>query len=157
MREKANGEVTYSLADHIFIVLQANKDNGNHFMTYSDLAIDVMQRIKGLEKDKYKRKVIQPKSIRGAMGEVRNLADLEGMTIVTDRKPTDGNGPFEGWIIDGWRIATEDDKGYIEQELEIRAIRGNSFFDSQKRIRSTATKSGILPQETKKHRKSIEE
>ena len=146
MREKINGEITYALADHIFIVLQANKDNGNHFMTDSDLAIDVMQRIKGIDKDKYSRKVIQPKSIRGAMGDVRNIADAEGMTIVTDRKTTQSKtSQLSGWIIEGWRIATEQDKGYIEQELELRTQIGTRFTDTAKRIRDTATKSKILP------------
>ena len=151
MREKVNGEITFSLADHIFVVLQDNKDNGNEFMTDSDIAIDVMARVKTLLNDKYRRKVIQPKSIRGAMGEVRNLADAEGMTIVTDRKPTEGkNSVFDGWVIDGWRIATEEDKGYIEQELKLRMQKGAGFSDSVKRIRGTATKSGILPHELDK-------
>lgn len=146
-KETGKEEIQYSLAEHIFIVLQANKDNGNEFMTDSDIAIDVMQRVKTLPKDKYKRKIIQPKSIRGAMGDVRNLADSEGMTIVTDRKATDKKNFFDGWIIDGWRIATEQDKDYIEQELKIRALREDGYSDSQKRIKNTATASGILPSE----------
>lgn len=123
MRTKKDGTEVMSLADHIWNVLEANEANGNEFMNESAIAIDVMANVRGRPQDKtlYGR-VIQPKSIKSCMGSVRAIADLNGATIVAERKFHDEKGTaLKGWIILGWRIASDEDEDYITHELSIRA------------------------------------
>jgi len=154
---KKNGEEILSLADHVWLVLLNNLKGDNHWLNESDIAIRVMSNVLGRPQDKtLYGKVIQPKSIKSCMGTVRSMADIEGMTIVAERKTEDDKGnDLKGWIITGWRIATEEDQDYIQHELELRAIRETGYADNRKRIHHTAKTSGLLPKESPQE--SIEE
>ena len=127
---KKDKVIVLSLTDHIWQVLEQNNENGNSWLNESEIAIRVMSNVLGRPEDKtLYGKVIQPKSIKSCMGSVRNLADVNGVTIVAERKFKDDNGKdLKGWIITGWRISTEDDKDYITHEIEIRTTmrRGSS-------------------------------
>ena len=120
---KKDDVTVLSLTDHVWQVLEENNNNGNHFLNESEIAIRVMSNVLGRPEDKtLYGKVIQPKSIKSCMGSVRNLADVNGVTIVAERKFTDDNGKtLKGWLITGWRISTEEDEDYIKHEIQIRA------------------------------------
>jgi len=136
MYTKKDKTIVMSLTDHVWTVLKENNDNGNHWLTESDIAIRVMSNVLGRPDDKsLYGKVIQPKSIKSIMGAVRGLADTKGMTIVARRKFEDDNGKnLKGWIITGWRISTEEDEDYITHEIKIRATMRNGASEGIRKI-----------------------
>jgi hypothetical protein len=135
MKTKTNGVVKYSLADHIWIILKENIDNGNPFLGLYDLSLLLMNRINTIPNDKYYKKQIQYKTIKATMGMVRNLANANNMTIVAERKTTNDAGKsLGGWIVIGWRIADERDEDYIRKEIEIRNTQETGLRTSRERI-----------------------
>ena len=141
MRKDKNGNDVMSLADHIWHVLEANEANGNEFMDESMIAIDVMTIVRGRPQDKplYGR-VIQPKSIKSCMGSVRGIADENGATIIAERKFHDEKGTaLKGWIILGWRIASDEDENYIAHELSIRATIEKGQGKMRRRLKGDQT------------------
>lgn len=154
MIELNNGEKKFSIADHILIILKENNNNGNKFLTNSDIAIRVMSRILGMPGDNQYGKVIQPKTIQSLMGEVRKLADEEGITIIADRRNPKTREPSK-IRISGWRIATEGDDEYIRKEIELRAERRDSYESNREKIQSTAEKSKLLPKGSNTYAKAL--
>jgi len=138
-----------SLPDHILQVLEENLNNGNNWMTASDISIEVMSNVRGRPQDKRLfRKIIQAKTIKSHMGYVRDLADAKGMTVVAERKfKNDDGDPLQGYHITAWRIATEEDIDYIQHELQLRATKEANLSNKRRKIRSTAKRKGLLPPE----------
>ena len=136
MYQKKDSTVVMSLADHVWAVLKANYDNGNHWLNASEIAVRVISNVLGRPEDKaLYGQVIMPKSIKASMNAVRAIGEAEHHTVVAERKFEDDNGKaLKGWIVTGWRISTPEDGDYINHEILIRATMRNGVSKSIQKI-----------------------
>jgi len=83
------------------------------------------------------------KMIKERMWKVRELAEQEGTLIIPMRKRIPNS--TRGFKITAWKIATIDDRKYIEDELMYKLHNGDSRKKSTIRFVKTAVASSMLP------------
>lgn len=145
------------LEEIILEVLANNYDDGNAFMSDGEIAYQCMGLL--YEKGIKRKTIITPIAVRARMSKVRESADDQGITIVSERmiepaideKTKKVLYERKGWKVKRWRIAGEEDEGYIKREIELRLERSDNLSVVAKRIQETAIRKGLIGKpETKK-------
>jgi len=128
-----------NLQTQILQVLEDNLKANGSFMTISDIAGAVFGN--GYVK---KTAFIHDQMIKERMGQVRELADANGLLIIPKRKPTK-NDKNKKFLIEGWKIAVQGfDDDYVYDELMYKRNNGQARTKSFKNLLNKAQSKGMI-------------
>ena len=136
-----------SLETKILNTLENNRDGNNVFMSPEDIAIEIYGS-EIFSSNTATFRVIQDElttKVRQRMGQVKELADENGMTVIPRRKPVKGG--TKKFRIIGWKILTEGDEAFIVDELMYKRQNGQSRINSFNQLKEVAVRKGLLAAE----------
>ena len=131
----------------ILNVLEINRDSENVFMTPEDITIAIYgNEIFSANTSKFRE--MQDDLIRGVknrMGQVKELAEENGMTVIPRRKPVKGG--TKKFCVLGWKVLTEGDEAFIVDELIYKRNNGQSRINSFNQLKEVAVNRGLVAAE----------
>ena len=128
----------------ILNVLENNRDEDNVFMTPEDITVAIYGNEIFLVNTTKFREMQDDlvRSVRTRMGQVKELAEENGMTVIPRRKPVkDGTKKFR---VLGWKVLTEGDEAFVVDELIYKRDNGQSRINSFNRLKETAESRGLI-------------